>query len=327
MFRPVIVSLMLLSAPTGAQQSKPDTAPSKSMATHPLIGDTIGLDHVLLWSKDDDKSARFLEEKLGFRLTKKPGSYGAGIANRLIWFDNVSFIEFLWLSDAELTRKEAPNEFAHVTGRGGSNSFGVQVEDVDKTYRVLEAAHLHPEKPGGEEYDFDGPEGPKPPVVNQWRFMFLKPGALPGNPFFVEYNLPEGTANPRSDQPNGAKALSSVWVMVKDLPAAEAAYGDAKFARSRVVTIPGLGSGVALASGEGEIVLITPLPDGPLQRQLDRYGDHVIGMSIKVADLDMVSRTLSRKFSQNLSTYAGIHGRSVLPPAFEALGMHIEFHE
>lgn len=106
--------------------------------------------------------------------------------------------------------------------------------------------------------DPDGPDGPKPAVVNQWRFMFLKEGALPGNPFFLEYNLPEGAAKPRSDQPNGAKALSSVWVLVKDLAGAEMAYRRASFTPSRTVTVPGVGKGIALGAGEGEIFLLTP---------------------------------------------------------------------
>ena len=95
--------------------------------------------------------------ELGFTLSPKAGSYGAGISNKLIWFKNWSFIEFLWLSDAEKARVEAPKEYEFVANNNGSNAFGINIADADHTYAELAKAGLDPEKPGAEAWDPDGP--------------------------------------------------------------------------------------------------------------------------------------------------------------------------
>jgi hypothetical protein len=320
----LVVWLLCISCSTAANRSGsgPEGVPA-----HPLIGDSIGVDHVLVWSAERG-AGEALWEQLGFRLTEKPGYYGAGISNRLIWFENVSFIEFLWLSDPELTIKEAPAEYALVQARNGSNAFGLQVADVDAAWEILAAAKLNPDKPGGEAYDPDGPEGPKEPVVNRWRFMFLAPGSLPGNPFFVEYNLPEGTPNPRHDQPNGAKRLSAVWVLVRNVDAAEAAYARVHFRRKRTVALPHLGlEGIALSAGDADILLLRPTGEGMLREQLERHGDHVVGMSIQVASLAVTQEVLQDRGAPNFSRQSGVYGPSLLSPNMAPLGVLIEFHE
>lgn len=320
----LVVWLLCISCSTAT--NRPGSLPDGVQA-HPLIGDGIGVDHVLVWSAERE-AAEALWERLGFRLTEKPGYYGAGISNRLIWFENVTFIEFLWLSDPELTRKEAPVEYSLVQSRNGSNAFGLQVADVDEAWEILAAAGLNPDKPGGEAYDPDGPEGPREPVVNLWRFMFLAPGSLPGNPFFVEYNLPEGTPDPRHDQPNGAKRLSAVWVLVRDVDAAEAAYARVHFTRKRTVALPHLNlEGIALSAGEADVLLLRPTGEGMLQELLERHGDHVVGMSIQVASLSLTEKVLRDRGGPDFSRRSGVYGPSLVSPALPPLGVFVEFHE
>ena len=71
-----------------------------------------------------------------------------------------------------------------------------------------------PPEPGSESYDVDGPEGPKPAILNEWRFMFLNIGSLPGNPFFVEYNLSEANSKLRADQPITTGGLNALWLLL-----------------------------------------------------------------------------------------------------------------
>lgn len=294
---------------------------------HPLIGDTIGLDHVLLWA-GDNVAAEAMLERLGFTLSREAGAYGAGISNKLIRFENRSFIEFLWLSDRAKAKREAPSEYAFVAEHRGSNAFGVQVEDADETYKALTAADLKPGQPGGEAWDPDGPEGPKPPMVAKWRFMFLDGDDLPGNPFFVEYNLGD---SPRAAPPvhkNGARKLSSVWILTSDVKAAEAAYNRAAFTRRARVSLPEVGAkGVALGGGSGEILLLEPTRWGVMQQRLIKRGPHVVGMSIEVADLDAAGRLLEERFGIKIGRYRGRFGRSLLAPSLEPLGLMIELHE
>ncbi len=320
-----IATLILILASCTSQTSDRRLSPGAEPAS--LVGDTIGLDHVLLWAQDQPAMERYLTEKLGFRLTARPGDYGGGIANKLIWFENVSFIEFLWLADPTLAAREAPREHAFVQQGNGSNAFGIQVADVDAAHAVLAAGGFNPEQPGGEAYDPDGPEGPREPMINRWRFMFLAPGSLAGNPFFVEYNLPPGP-NPRSDQPNGAKALTSVWLLVDDVELTEAAYRRAGFRRAGRVALPQIGAeGVALRAGQGEIYILRASGAGSPRRRFPDRADQVIGMSIRVTNISETRPELERRLGASLDLYEGRHGRSLLAPTLESLGVYIEFHD
>lgn len=308
-------------ATTDAGRTQPGDIP----APHLLEG-TIGLDHVLVWSRDQVSGEDFLRDRLGFRLTEMPGDYGAGIANKLIWLRNLSFIEFLWLADPDLARDEAPEEFAFVSLRNGSNAFGLQVTDVDAAHAALERAALRPLQPSAETYDFDGPDGPLPAEPCRWRFMFLESGSLPGNPFFVDYNLPPDADVPRSDQPNGARRLSSVWILVDDVEAATDAYRRAGFRSRGPEEVPGVGKGVALVAGEGEVLLISPGDDAHRKR-LERFGPHVVGISVEVESLAATRQLLQERLGRSLPLITGAHGASVRPPTLDGLGVHVEFHE
>lgn len=324
MNRTILASAMLLltaCATTDVAKTSDDEALDSSP-----FGDTIGVDHVLLWSQDQTEAETYLSTQLGFRLTNVPGDYGAGIANKLIWFDNLSYMELLWLADPELTRNEAPDEFAFVSTRNGSNAYGLQVEDVDATFAALDAASLKPLEPSSETYDFDGPDGPRLPVVNQWRVMFLESGALPGNPFFVEYNLPSDASVPRSDQPNGAERISSVWILVVDVETSAARYQQAGFRARGPVEVPGVGAGIAFHGGDAEILLLSPINDVH-SRRLDQYGEHVVGISIDVKSLAATRRLLEERSGPALPMFDSAFGSSVRPPALDELGLHIEFHE
>ena len=300
------------------------TEGSRSTPTHPLIGNAIGLDHVLLWSRDNMAAERELGD-LGFTLSAKAGSYGAGISNKLVWFKNWSFIEFLWLSDAEKARVEAPQEYAFVVLNHGSNAFGINIADADQTFTELTKAGLEPEKPGAEAWDPDGPEGPNPPIVNEWRFMFLKQPSLPGNPFFVQYK--KGADAPRKEtHPNGAQKLSAVWVLVRDIEQAKLAYGRASF--SETVSFKSLGAKVAaLPTGQGEIFLVQPGATGVLGSSLKDRGEHVHGISVQVADLEATEQLLKQHGKPYSLQTNGRFGASLLVPARPPLGLMIEFHE
>lgn len=316
-----VLLLVGACATTAGVRTPPDGA-----LANPLLAGTIGLDHVLVWARDGAAGEAFLRDRLGFRLTELPGDYGAGIANKLIWFRNLSFIEFLWLADPDLTRDEAPAEYAFVSLRNGSNAFGLQVTDVDAAHAAFEQAALRPLLPSSETYDFDGPDGPLPPEPSRWRFMFLESGSLPGNPFFVDYNLPHDADEPRSDQPNGARRISSVWILVDDVDAATAAYQKAGFSSRGRVDVPGVGTGVALGAGEGEMLLVSPVDETQRQR-LEQFGPHVVGFSVEVDSLAVTRRLLEEKLGHSLPLFTGAYGTSVRPPTLVELGVHIEFHE
>jgi hypothetical protein len=293
---------------------------------NPLIGGEIGIDHILLWSKDN-RSAETALDKLGFTLSPKAGSYGAGISNKLVWFKNWTFIEFLWLSEPEKARAEAKKEYAFATTTNGANGFGISVRNADETYRTLAAAGLNPEQPGAEAYDPDGPNGPKEPVVNQWRFMFLKDASLAGNPFFVEYKKKaEGMRSER--HANGAQRMSAIWVLVADANEAARKYTGAAFAPGRPIVLERLGlKGVALQAGEGEIFLLQPTRTGAYTQVLQRRGEHVAGISVQVSDLAATRKLLKERTGSEPMLHSGAFGRSLIPTVQAPLGLTFEFHQ
>ena len=313
------VSVLLAAVvPVSAAQSE-----DRSQASA-LVGDTIGLDHVLLWAQDRTAAEAFLTTKLGFQLGPT-GSYGQGIRHNIIRFPNRSFIEFLWLSDPAAAKTGAPWAYDFVSKQNGSNAFGVQVESVDAAYKLLKRAGLRPDEPMAEALDPDGPEGPKPPIVNEWRFMFLGEGAAPGDPFFVEYK-PKGVPPPPTSQPNGAVQLQSVWIVVSNLAAARSTYGNAGLSPTRTIRDPRLNaSGVALQTGDGEVILISPNGAGALSERLKLRGDHVVGMSIRVQDMKATRESLRKKLDHS-RLWETPH-RSVVVDAIRELGAYIEFQE
>lgn len=317
------LSFVFLVGCTGFGQ-RPATVPSTIVEPNPLLGRTIGLDHVLLWARNREAGESFLRDRLGFTLGPA-GSYTHGIRHNIIRFPNSSFIEFLWLSDPASAREHAPWAYDFASKHNGSNAFGIQVESIDATYKRLSDGGLRPEQPMAEALDPDGPEGPKPPIVNEWRFMFLGEGAAPGEPFFVQYKPKEARASPPLHR-NGAVQLSSVWVAVANLQAARDAYLRAGFRSARQVSMPKLGaSGFALAAGDGEIILLTPSGEGPLAKRLSQRGDHVVGMGVRVGNAKTTLAVLKSRLGHQ--HFRDVRERSILVDATGELGVFLDFHE
>lgn len=289
-----VLALFCSSLALGACISKPPSNAAAGSASA-LIGSTIGLDHVLLWSKDPVAAERVLTHQMGFTIGAA-GSYGAGLANKLVRFENRSFIEFLWMTDPNAAKASAPWAYDFVTQHNGSNSFGVQVSSIDEAYSALRTGGLKPDEPMSEAWDPDGPNGPKPPIVNKWRYMFLEAGELPGDPFFVEYQGGKPKDAPTvSPHANGARVLSAVWVAVEDLDSGRRAYERAGFSGGVSIDLPDLhGKGISLRAGDGNIVLMAPTGDGPLKERLKVRGPHVAGISVQVADLEATARVIEK---------------------------------
>jgi hypothetical protein len=320
-----LVSLALLSLLGSAAAGQSGTVnQTQIIEENPLLGRTIGLDHVLLWVRDRAAGEDFLRDKLGFTLGPS-GSYTHGIRHNIIRFSNRSFIEFLWLSDPAAAREKAPWAYNFATTHDGSNAFGIQVESIDKTFEALSKGGLKPEQPMAEALDPDGPEGPKPPIVNEWRFMFLGEGAAAGDPFFVQYT-PKKAPVPPPPHPNGAVQLTSVWVAVGNLETAKDAYLRAGFPPVRPINMPRLNaSGTAFAARDGEIILLAADGAGLLKDRLSARGDHVVGMSIRVEDTKATARVLKERLGpQKLSM---VDKDAMLVDATQDLGFFFEFRQ
>src|SRR5205085_8433019 len=115
------------------------------------------------------------------------------------------------------------------TERGtGSDSFGLEVSDIDATVAHLRTtgSALSPETPMT--YDPDGP-GPLPAQPSDWRTVgFQHPPLASSDFFFIQY-APERMSPARQADhdvfvrhPNGAQRISAIWLLTRD-PDADAA--------------------------------------------------------------------------------------------------------
>lgn len=286
-----------------------------------------GLDHVSFWAQERSEAERRFEQ-LGFNLTPKPGSYGAGISNKLMWFKNNSYIEFLWLSDPDRAKQEAPEDHAFASTQSGVREYAIQVTNAESAFAGFSTAGFKGEIDGSENWDPDGPSGPKPPQPSMWRNIFLERGQIPGNPFFIQYNLPADHAYPASYHPNGAQSVSGLWIVAADLGAAEAAYRRAGFSRTRKVEVPewDLG-GFALPVGGGEIFILSPGPKSPYLIPLRLRGDHVVAVSIKVPELRLAKRFVDSTDVKRVASDGGPLGPWVSAQVTDNLGFTVVFHQ
>lgn len=321
-----LLAAVLLSATGAAAQTPP-------AATDPLLGSGGGLDHVLVWTRDRDGVTAALAVKLGFQI-RPGGDFGDGIANRLIRFSDWTYLELLFFTRPAGDLQGDPLAEWRFTERGtGSDSFGLEVSDVDATAAHLRAGGwpLSPETPLN--YDPDGP-GPRPAQPSEWRTVgFLPPPLASSDFFFIHYQRETSTPLQLADRrafathPNGARRISAVWLLTRDLDADAARLRRIGFADAGPVTLPHYGArGLRFAAARGSILLIAPDGNGEAAQALAARGPQVFGISIETDDLDRARRIVQRGYGVEIETYAGPFGQSFEAPTQSDLGLTIEFH-
>lgn len=156
-----------------------------------------------------------------------------------------------------------------------------------------------------------------------------------GNVFLIEYNEPLIEEYRMKDpqkfaaakvHPNTGEKLQAVLVAAKDLKAAVRAYESIGFTAGRRVSLPQLGAkGRESETGEGLVLLLeTSSAGGEVASFLVRRGEDVIGVSIKVAELNTALNILETNLKLKLRPYEGAYGKSVLVPVEVTRGIWIE---
>lgn len=288
---------------------------------------------MLVWTRDADRSSRFLERQLGFQV-RSGGSFPGDTANRLIRFGDASFIELLYFT-APLDRVSLQGvEF--LRHRNGSNGFAMAVPSLEETARGLAGSGFSPDAPTAGTYDPDGPEGPQPPQDSIFRTLGFRIPPLPGlDPFFVWYR-PAGrwTAEEQAKRDqvsrhrNTAERLSAIWIVAADPAAASTALLRMGMSRGRAVDQPDLRArAIAFTSGRSKIILLAPSREGPAARQLRLRGPHVAGISVEVTDIDVAAHVLRTGGAPPPRRASSPLGPSIRSDSTDELGLFIEFHE
>jgi Glyoxalase-like domain len=294
---------------------------------------TDGLDHIMLWTDDIDRTTAVFAVKLGFQV-RPGGDFGDGVANRLVRLGERSYIELLYTTKprADLSDDTREDLDALHSDRG-ARTFAIHPLDIDVLDGYLRKRGFDLEPPSPLTYDPDG-AGPRPPVTADWRIAsFTKSPVTFGDLFFISYAEGHPTAVQLADRaitsthPNGTQSWSSIWVLSKDVAADRKALEKIGFVdRGKVEVAAVNASGVRLEAGPDSIVLLAPKGDGIAAQVLAKRGTHVLGLSLGVKDLAQTQRMIERGYGVKLEHYAGLEGDSILSPTYEDIGLLLEFH-
>lgn len=317
-----IVSALLLCL--GSAQAAPPAATAAPPATAAQA--RARLDHILLWGRGIDQVTSVMAVKLGFQV--RPGRDPGGVANRYIRFDDSSFVEVLGITrpDPEFDPGMEEDHKA-LEGGPGARAFGFRSPDLDAIRDRL-AGVGYAVTPF-----FTGPDSAKP----GWRLFALDRAPLSSNTFFIDYKAdyapdqfdPSNAGDRRAtrEHPNGARELSSIWLVSADADADRRELERMGFGNAVPVALPQVGAkGFCVPVGPTALLALQPDGDGIAAQTMAGGGPRVLGVSFGVSDLGRAQRWAERGYERALPTYAGPWGESVLAPTREDLGLSIEFH-
>jgi catechol 2,3-dioxygenase-like lactoylglutathione lyase family enzyme len=299
------------------------------------LGDGRGIDHVaaLVRPENFDAMANVLTAKLGFAATPALLS-PLGAKNRLIWFRDQSYLEVATFT--ELNEFTAPFlEF--LENHEGAKFYGTEVVDGAQAVSFLTGAG----------YPNVGPI-PAPPLTIEstgevvgltplWGSIVLTTRVAPDNSnFFLDYDETEvrqmfvdfPALAPRP-HPNTAQKIDTLWLVVADLDAAIDFYeGLGLTVRSKPKRIPYLGGrGARVLYNHSTLLLLEPDGPGPVADFAADRGEGILGLSIKVGDLEIARTFVNRHAGLHLQTFQYKGRERFLIPASLTHGLLLEMVE
>jgi hypothetical protein len=314
--------LLLLSAIAFALNSPASAAP--------LPDAGLKLDHVLLWGRTIDEVTAIMTVKLGFQV--KPGRDPAGVANRYIRLSDQGFIEMLGITRANPELDPGSQaDVAALHGKAGARSFGIHASALEVARAVLQQDGF------GVTPVFsaaaDDPDGGGPTAPRRWRLFAFDPQPLSSNSFVIDYAAPKSDPVSIADDriarthANGARALSSFWLLSSDADKDRATLARMGFSQAVPVTMPQIAArGYCVKIGPSSLLTLQPDGAGIAAEALRDGGAQILGVSIGVGDVGHAQRLIERGYDARLTPYRGLLGESVLAPTRSDLGLLIEFH-
>jgi len=311
------VSAWLLLCAGVAQASTPAPVPA-APATR--------LDHILLWGRGIDQTTSVMAVKLGFQV--RPGRDPGGVANRYIRFADSSFIELLGITRPDPAFDPGMQEDQQaLKGGPGSRTFGFRTSSLDAIHQSLQALHYAVTP------FFSGPDSAKP----GWRLFAFDRAPLSSNTFFIDYAAgyapdqfdPANAGDYRvtREHPNGARELSSIWLVSADAEADRRQLEKMGYGHAVPVRLPALAAkGYCVPVGPTALLALQPDGAGIAAQTMANGGARILGVSFGVSDLGRARRWVERGYERKLTTYRGLSGESFLAPTRDDLGLSIEFH-
>jgi hypothetical protein len=311
----LLASAMFLSL--GAAQAAPSAVAPTADAR---------LDHVLLWGRGIDQVTAVMAVKLGFQV--RPGRDPGGVANRYVRFADDGYLELLGITrpDPEFDPGMKEDQAA-LKGGPGARSFGFRSPALDAIHQALQGLGYAVTP------FFSGPDAAKP----GWRLFAFERAPLSSNTFFIDYagDYAPDQADPgnRDDRratrehPNGARELSSIWLVSGDAGADVRQLERMGFGGAVPVAVPEAGAkGYCVPVGATALLALQPDGAGIAADVMAAGGPRVLAVGIGVADLGRAQRWVERGYERKLARHRGVSGESFLAPTWDDLGMLVEFH-
>jgi hypothetical protein len=297
---------------------------AQATTTTPATTDT-RLDHILLWGRGIDQITSVMAVKLGFQV--RPGRDPDGVANRYIRFPDSSFIELLGITRPHPKFDPGMEQDQQaLKGGPGSRTFGFRSSSLDAIRTSLQALHYAVTP------FFSGPDSAKP----GWRLFAFDRAPLSSNTFFIDYAAdyapdqfdPTNADDYRvtREHPNGARELSSIWLVSGDADADRQQLEKMGFGHAVPLKLTQVGAkGFCIPVGPTALLVLQPDGAGLAERVM-AGGPRILGVSYGVTDLGRAQRWVERGYESKLATYRGLSGESFLAPTQDDLGLSIEFH-
>lgn len=276
------------------------------------LGDRRGLDHVAVLVRPEsfDAAVDVFSDQLGFSATPALLS-PVGAKNSLIWFRDETYLEIATFT--ELNEFTAPF-LAFLEDHEGAKFYGTEVVDPAQATAFLTGAG----------YPNVGPI-PAPPLTIEstgevvgltplWGSIVLTERVAPDNSnFFLDYDeaqvrqmraeFPSLAPRPH---PNTAQKMETLWLVVSDLDAAIDFYeGLGLEVRSKRQKIPYLGGRGArvLYKNNNVVALLEPDGPGPVADFAAERGEGILGVSIKVGNLQTARDLIQGNTDLRLQTF------------------------
>ena len=298
------------------------------------LGDGRGIDHVAsLVRPASFEDQTDVMNRLGFSTTPALLS-PLGAKNRLIWFEDLSYLEVLTITEA--------NDFtapflAFLDQHEGSPFYGTEVTDASQALDFL----------NGSGYPAVGPV-PAPPLTIEstgqvvglsplWNSILLTSRVAPANSnFFLDYDETEvqrmftdfPALAPRP-HPNTAEKIDTLWLVVSDLDAAIAFYEslglEVRFKHKKVQYLGGRGAEVRYHNST--LTLLEPDGPGLVEDFAAERGEGNLGASIQVGDLQTARAYVNGHTGLSLETFKDKGRSRFLVPVSLTHGFLIEMVE
>ncbi len=327
LFAILAICTSLIFLPVSGAQNK-----NEAIQNHTLLGQGRGLDHVMVAVRDLSAAENAFRSLLGFKVNRW-GKFPDGVENGGVSFRNGSYLEFLGIYDYE--KAAQTSEAKSLRSHEGAIGLAMHVSSAMQTATFLKSRGFDVKAPESMDFTPEGETQQKKPL---WQIVSFKKPVVPGGiVFFIQYNEKAREESRKEDRnakyetvhPNTAEKISSVWVAVKDLDAAVKGYNSIGLTAGRQVKVPHLGAtGREINAGEGVILLLQPNDsNGEAASFLKRRGEEIMGVSIKVTNLDTARNIVETNLKRKLSTYRGPYGRSFLVPDEITRGLWFEMFQ